>query len=100
MSQGEQVDADLIQAINRLFHVIAGSCFDWRRGCSRPPSCLHGGPDISPLSASSWLVSSTLVTPLIENFFFMSALLLRFKPFGPKGEGVGRAVREKFAEAA
>ncbi len=46
------------------------------------------------------LLASALVTALIADFFFMPALVLRFKPFGPEGEGAGRAAREELAEAA
>ena len=46
------------------------------------------------------LLASALVTALIADFFFMPALVLRFKPFGPEGEGAGRGEREELVEAA
>ncbi|MCR9096977.1 MAG: MMPL family transporter [bacterium] len=46
------------------------------------------------------LLASALVTALIADFFFMPALVLRFEPFGPEGQGAGSARTEELREAA
>ena len=46
------------------------------------------------------LLASALVTALLADFFFMPALVLRFEPFGPEGQGAGDAAAEELAEAA
>jgi len=45
------------------------------------------------------LLASALVTALIADFFFMPALVLRFKPFGPEGEGATRSDAAELAKA-
>ena len=46
------------------------------------------------------LLASALVTALLADFFFMPALVLRFEPFGPEGQGAGESKAEALAEAA
>ena len=46
------------------------------------------------------LLPSSLVAALIADFFFMPALVLRFKPFGPEGEAVRGTQRPELAESA
>jgi predicted RND superfamily exporter protein len=46
------------------------------------------------------LLSSSLVAALVADFFFMPALVLKFKPFGPEGEGIGEVKAGRLAKAA
>jgi hypothetical protein len=46
------------------------------------------------------LLSGALVTALIADFFFMPALVLWLKPFGPEGAGRGEAQSVALEKAA
>ena len=46
------------------------------------------------------LLSSALVTALIADFFFMPALVLWLKPFGPEGKGRSEAGEVELRAAA
>lgn len=46
------------------------------------------------------LLSSSLVAALVADFFFMPALVLKFKPFGPEGLDVEAGAGEALSEAA
>ena len=46
------------------------------------------------------LLASALVTALVADFFFMPALVLKFKPFGPEGVEAEAGERKDLSEAA